>query len=358
MALLFSCGGKTGNSVNSDLVSVKDGLNRELKIPATVSRIICSGAGALRYITYMECQDKVIAVDDLEKKQQPFDARPYTFANPRFMELPLFGEFRGQDNPELISALDPQPDLVFKTYAEMGFNPDELTEKTGIPVFVLDYGDLGKNRPAFYQSLNLIGKVMKKEKRAGDIERFIDGIIADLDKRTRDIQDRKTCYIGGVAYRGPLGLQSTEPGYPPFLFLNTPNAAIEPEQGDFAHMNVSKEKIVEWDPDIIFIDLATFQSDPKANAVYELSADPAYKGLRAAQSGNVYGVLPYNWYTQNHGSTLANTYYIGKVLYPDRFADIDPVKKADEIYTFLVGKPVFDAMNASFGGRAYGKMEI
>jgi iron complex transport system substrate-binding protein len=41
------------------------------------------------------------------------------------------------------------------------------------------------------------------------------------------------------------------------------------------------------------------------------------------------------------------------VLYPDRFADINPSAKADEIYTFFVGKPVFRQMNEAFGGIAF-----
>ena len=123
-------------------------------------------------------------------------------------------------------------------------------------------------------------------------------------------------------------------------------------------MDVSKEKIVEWDPEIIFIDLATFQSDPNANALYELKNDPAYKSLQATKSGSIYGVLPYNSYTQNHGSTLANAYFIGKILYPERFEDIDPIQKANEIYTFLTGKPVFKEINDSFNGMAYKKLEL
>jgi iron complex transport system substrate-binding protein len=172
------------------------------------------------------------------------------------------------------------------------------------------------------------------------------------------MQERQTCFIGGIAYRGPHGLQSTEPGYPPFLFLNTKNAAAGPEIMNLAHMDVSKEKIVEWDPDIIFIDLATMQSDSRANALYELQTDPAYRSLKAVTSGNIYGVLPYNWYSQNHGSTLANAYYIGKVLYPDKFEDIDPEKKADEIYEFLAGAPVFKEINESFNNMAYRRLEL
>jgi len=40
----------------------------------------------------------------------------------------------------------------------------------------------------------------------------------------------------------------------------------------------------------------------------------------------------------------ADAYYVGKVLYPDRFKDIDPVKKANEIYKFLAGEELYDEM--------------
>lgn len=44
----------------------------------------------------------------------------------------------------MILTLDPQPQVIFKTYAGMGHDPEELQAKTGLPVVVLDSGDLGE----------------------------------------------------------------------------------------------------------------------------------------------------------------------------------------------------------------------
>ena len=104
-----------------------------------------------------------------------------------------------------------------------------------------------------------------------------------------------------------------------------------------------------WDPAYLFLDLSTLQMGDKAGGLFELKTDPAYRHLTAVKSGRLYAVLPYNWYAQNFGSIMANAYFIGKMLYPKKFADIDPAARADEIYTFLVGKPVFAKMNAAFG---------
>jgi iron complex transport system substrate-binding protein len=76
------------------------------------------------------------------------------------------------------------------------------------------------------------------------------------------------------------------------------------------------------------------------------------------KKGLVYGALPYNWYTTNYGSVLANAYFIGKILYPERFADIDPMAKTDDIYTILVGKPVFAEMNDLFQGLVFRPLSM
>ena len=336
---------------------ITDAAGRKVKIPATVARVICSVAGALRLLTYLESQEKVVAVDDMEKQRPRFDARPYALANPQFKDYPIFGEFRGHDHPERILTLDPLPQVIFKTYPAMGHDPIELSKKTGIPVIILNYGNLDRHRNAMFQSLRIMGEVMGKSERAESVIAFFDGLIADLQNRTADIPDHKRpgCFVGGIAYRGPHGFQSTEPIYPPFAFVNARNLAHDPSTSDQAlqHSSIAKEKIVVWDPAYLFLDLSTLQMGGKAGGLFELKTDPAYRHLTAVKSGRVYAVLPYNWYTQNFGSILANAYFIGKMLYPKKFTDIDPAAKADEIYTFLVGKPVFAKINAAFGRLAF-----
>jgi len=349
--LLFAVPGLAANK------TITDGIGRKIEIPARVERLIASGSGALRLITYLQAQDRIVAVDDMEKQRPQFDARPYALANPQFKSYPLFGEFRGHDNPELILTIEPQPQVIIKTFAVTGYDPVELQQKTGIPVVVINYGDMERYRPDLYQTLRICGAVLGKESRAEEIISYFDRSIADLKQRTHDIapEKRPSCFVGGVAHRGPHGFQSTEPGYPPFTFVGARNLAYDPSLKEKAlqHSNIAKEKIVEWNPDILFVDLSTLQMGANTGALHELKTDPAYRSLTAVKTGKVYGLLPYNWYTQNFESILANAYFIGKVLYPDRFADIDPAAKADEIYTFFIGKPVFRQMDAAFGGFAF-----
>jgi iron complex transport system substrate-binding protein len=241
----------------------------------------------------------------------------------------------------------------------MGADPKTLAEKTGLPVVVLDYGDLGKNRPALYAALRLMGEVLGKKDRAEAVIAFFDKTIADLEARVKDLpkDQRKTCYVGGIAKKGPHGFLSTEPNYTPFELAGCVNVAREAGE-DLDHAAVAKEKLLVWDPAFLFIDLATAQMGDAAGGLYEIRTDPVYDGLSAKASGQVYGLLPYNWYTTNFGSLLADAYFIGKVVNPEKFADVDPEAKADEIYTFLVGKPVFAEMTGAFGGLAFKPLPL
>ncbi len=342
-------------AVADPLRQVTDANLRIVNIPQKIDRIICSGPGCLRLVTYFGAQDLVVAVDTIETRNNKFDARPYSLANPQFKKLPVFGGFRGHDDPEKILGLKNFPQVIFKTYATMGYNPVELEKKTGIPVVILEYGDLFKNRKKLFNSIELIGRVLQKESRARELIQFFNRHIHELDNRTRGIDDKKTCFIGGIAFKGPHGFQSTEPSYPPFKFINANNIASTGNMTgkNFHHSNFSKEKILQADPDILFLDLSTLQMGEGHGGLHELKNDPVYKGLTAVKNNKVYGVLPYNWYTQNFGSILADAWYIGTILYPDRFSDIDPEKKADDIYKFLVSKPVFNSMNSSFRGMVF-----
>lgn len=337
-----------------EMITITDGIGREVTVPKSPERVVCQGAGALRYLCYLDGQAAVVGVEDIELRKDE-NRRPYAIANPQFQEMPLIGEYRGNTDPEKIVILDPE--VIFWAFTGSVGNAgdaNELSAKTGIPVVALNYGNLGVYREDMDNSLRIMGEVMGKDERAEELIRFFDSEIEDLNSRTADVpeEEKKNVYVGGIAYAGPHGYQSTEPTYPPFLFINAKNMAAEMGTD---HGDASKEAIMEWDPEILFVDLSTYQTSP--SALDELKEDPAYTALTAVKAGEVYGVLPYNWYSSNQGSVIAASYYVGTVVYPDRFADIDPEVKADEIYTFLFGEPVYETMKLGFDG-GFGKLSL
>lgn len=333
-------------------ITITDGFGRNVTIPENTERVVCSGAGCLRYLVYLQAQDRVVGVDSLEKKEEDVEGRPYALANPQLKNYPLIGEFRGKDDPEKIIAIDPQ--VVLKTgitgqsSATNTAEADMLQNKTDIPVVMFPYGSLTneKDRAEMNSSLRMMGEVTGKQERAEEVIAYIDATMQDLENRTADIpeSERKTVYIGGVSSAGAHGIISTEPAYPPFLWVNANNVAAGMGTD---HADIAKEALVDWNPEYIFIDIGTLQLGNEG-AIGELKNDTSLTGLSAVKNNKVYGVIPYNFYSTNYESVLANAYFVGKVLYPERFEDVDPATKADEIYTFFLGKPVFSDLNGQY----------
>lgn len=346
------------DQVSSDFAAdstreITDATGRKSIIPKKADKVICSGSGCLRLLTYLDAHDRIVAVDGIEVRGSPIDARPYAIANPQFKNYPVFGEFRGYDNPELIAGLDPQPEVIFKMLPGGGVSPENLSSKTGIPVISLTYGNLTYNRHKLYQSLRLMGDVVDKKQRVDDVIAYIDSIIYDLKTRG-DKPSALSCYIGGLGQSGPHGIQSTDPAYAPFAFLSLKNVASQGKDAEpVSYLNVAKEQIIVWDPDIIFVDISTLRLGADINALEQLRNDPSYKHLRAVKNKQVYGLFPNYSYNQNIEVVLANAYFIGKVIYPDAFSDIDPIKKAEEISVYLNGEPSFGKLNEMFGNTGF-----
>ena len=333
-----------------------DGFGRSVTIPAEPKEVICSGSGCLRYLTYLGGQDLVVGVDSIEKENQTMDARGYALLNPQFKNLPLIGQFRGKDDPEKITAI--APELIFKIGTSGSGEGDELSEKTGIPVVLMPYGSLvsGEEQAKMFATLRLMGDVTGKKDRAEELISYIEKTIADLKTRTESIPEsvQKTAYVAGVSYAGAHGIISTEPAYPPFLWTNVKNAA---GKMGTQHADVAKEAIVDWDPDYLFMDIGTIQNDNEGG-IGELKNDKTLADLKAVKEGKVYGVLPYNFYGTNYENVLADAYFIGKTVYPDKFADIDPEAKANEIMTKFLGSSPLKKINSQYKDLGMTKLAI
>ncbi|MBS3736288.1 MAG: ABC transporter substrate-binding protein [Candidatus Bipolaricaulota bacterium] len=339
VAVVFFGATSFSGSESGETITVTDMTGRKVEVPEKVDEVVGLEAGALRLIIYLNCVYKVVGVENIEKQKKHHTGRPYILAHPELAELPSVGPTHGGD-PELITALD--PDVIFWTYATAG-DANDLQNQTGIPVIALTYGDLGAHKEAIYDGLNLMGKVLNAEDRAKKLIQYIESTIQDLKDRTKDIppESKPEAYVGAVSYRGSHGIVSTEPKYAPFQFVNAKNPAADLGS---EHVIVSSEKLVEWDPEIIFIDEGGY------SLAMEDLKNPKFKTLQAVRDGNLYGILPQSYYTHNFGTVLADSYYIGKVLYPGRFEDVNPEEKADEIYKVLVGGAVYDKMKEDFGG--------
>ena len=349
--VLVGCGG-TNNSTNntSDNTSepsqteegtrtITDSTGRTVTIPETVESIVCVNVGALRYTCYMQAQDLVVGVEDYE--QEPTMSRLYNYVNfDQFSSLPVIGS-NGEHYPEAI--ISANPDVIIMSAAESK-DADDLQDKTGIPVVVVPGSDTTLDDNA-YETIRLMGEVYGKEDRAEELTNYLDSIKADLETRTADIPDadKPTVYVGGVSFKGHHGFEGTEANYGPFVLIHANNLADT--TGQSGAFDIDTEQVLAWDPDVIFLD---FNGMALINEDYAKNPD-FYQGLTAVREGRVYSQISFRSSASNLETALADAYYAATILYPEQFADIDPVEKAGEIFTALLGtNPYEDLKEAGY----------
>ena len=324
---------------------VTDMAGRRVGLPSRVDRVVALGPGCLRLLVYLEACELIKGIEAMEPRY-PL-GRPYYMAHPELGRLPRVGPggvaaIGGLPDLEALLAVCPQ--VVFATHLKPA-QADLLAEKCRCPVVVLDYGRFAGFKPeAVAKSLALAGKILGKERRAAEVAAYLRGLLGDLAKRTTGAKPPAPAYVGGIGFKGSQGLESSDAGYQPLAWLGAPNAAgsLSSPRG---HVFVGKERLLALNPETIFIDgggLGMVRADYLRKPGY-------YHALGAFRRGRVHVLHPYNWYTANLGTVFADAYALGSILYPERFRDVSPAAKADEIYSFLVGAPVHGRMAELYG---------
>lgn len=337
--VLTACGSEASTQTNAPVssntsntalpTSITDVYGRTVELPEEINNTICLGAGALRMVCYAQGEDKVIGVEEAEHQQTL--AKAYNYLNyDKFKDLPIVGQGGAGGNiPYEEEIIKVNPDVIIAAYTQQ--EADKLQAKTGIPVVCVSYN--GIFDPTMDQSLELIGTLLGKQERCKEVIDYMQAAKQDLNNRTKDIPDdqKPTVFSGAVSFRGGHGIEGTYAQFPPFVAINAKN--VVDETGKDGSLIIDKEKILTWNPDIIFLDpnnMHLVRDDYKDNADF-------YHSLKAVQDGKVYTQIAYNWYTTNVEVAIADAYYAGTIIYPEQFKDINIVEKANDIFVHMLG---------------------
>lgn len=353
LALLAACG--RASSSSSDAVSnaattrsIEDMAGRTVEIPAEVDEVVGIGASSLRLVCYLGAVDTVVGVEQSE--QEDFVTCSYRHVNiETFSKLPVIGDGGSKGttpNEEAIAAL--APDVVIANVDKD--TADALQERTGVPVVCITITDAVFSQ-GFYDNVKFVGAVLGREKRAAEIEQYMKDVQADLQKRTADVAGSVSAYAAGISYRGGHGFDGTEAGFPPFAACNVVNIADEGVSKDGPY-TIDLERVSAAQPDVVFVEggnLPLVKEDVAANPAY-------FDSISAVQKGEVHSLIAYRFYMTNVELALANCYQVGAVVYPDRFADVDPLSKLDEISAFFLGRGV--ASDLAGAGYVFGKVDL
>ncbi len=331
-------------------ITLTDLAGREVTLRQPVERIVLVRGRDVYELALLLGEDlprKLIAWGpDLE--QYDSDAyRVYVERFPSLANLPEIGSVYA-DAVDAENLLVLQPDLVIvDTFmAQRGYKCLGRMERAGLPLLHLDFSRKPFEGPQ--RSIRLLGQALGRQRRAKEVADFVQ---ARLDEVTSGLSEPPAspasiymeCGYKGVKEYGHcfgyidrgqlrawslimdrLGCRNIAAG------LGPPMAAIHPEQLLTANPDVIVITGAHWPatPDSTHLG---YRADP-ADAEQRLRAfttRPGWADLKAVKTNRVYGVFHgFCMHTMN----FAALQQLAKWLYPERFADLDPVARLREFH--------------------------
>ncbi len=233
---------------------VTDTWGRKVEIPYTVESIICLGSGAPRMAAYLDVVDMMVGVEDHDKEAYNILRDYNPVYRDEIKDLPAVGSGGGSgaNNGYAEEIITVAPDVILAGFSAEA--ADELYGQTGIPVVCVRYLSRNFVDESFYDAMRVFAEVVGAQERCESVLSFIDECKQDLNDRTKDIpdSDKQKVYTGAVTFSGRHGFGGTYAHFGPFMGVNALNVADE--AADQNYYEVDLEKVIEWDPDIIFLD--------------------------------------------------------------------------------------------------------
>ena len=333
--------------------TITDMLGRQVEIPAVVETIVPLG-NTPRMISYLGLADRVVAIEACEIATSPMQAYAYGHIE-QWSALPSCGTNSMGETayyPEQI--LLAAPDVILST--DTADVADNLQDQTGIPVVCVAQGTLFEED--YEQALRMLADVCGVSDRAETLIAFLNGCLDDLSGRAASVLDaeKPTVLGAGATFKGSHSIDGVYTNYSVFEILAANDVAEEiAGQEGSSGVLVDREQILAWDPEIIFFDSGSMGL---VNADY--AENPGYfEQLQAVRSGNLYQWPNSTWHWTDVEIPLVSAYYVGALLYPEAFADVDFAAKASEIFEMFLGQPaylsVLEAAGAGYGSVTLGE---
>jgi len=313
VASLFaaSCAPEKEEEAVPTTITIVDTAGREVEVPQPLERVAVWDTAAAQVIRALGAEDRIVGILDLMADPM------YSDFWPELQDRPTISSWY---EPDYEKVIDVDPQVLFTL---VGRPPDaeEQLEPAGIKVIMLSLSTLG----TLTRNIETVGLMLGKEEEAEELANFLQSKLDLIEERVQEIkpEERKRVYFES----GHKDYYTYGPGS-----VNDELLGIVGGINVFADLGVSgsevdPEEILEREPDVIIKDpmgvtyggyTATDTSDMEAERDGMMSR-PGWSELKAVKNGQVYiegGDL--------YGPMMViNLCYLAKILYPDRFEDLD-----------------------------------
>jgi ABC-type Fe3+-hydroxamate transport system, periplasmic component len=290
---------------------ITDMAGRIITIPAEIDMVFsCNPISAIYLYTLVP--DQLLGwnyeLNDVEK----------SIILEKYHSLPDFG-MGDSINYETVIAANPTIALNVSTIREGSVQEaDELQEKLGIPVIVVD-----SNLESVANAYRFLGELFVVEAQAEQLASYAENTFNDIANMDISEEEKVTIYYGN----GEDSLETAVSGSSHGAIVEMVNARniADMELGDGSRVSISAEQLLAWNPDVIIVN-----GEPKMNisgnfAAENLLNNPDFKTLNAVENGMVFGTpnAPFSWVDRPPGpNRIIGMRWLAKIIYPE-YLDYD-----------------------------------
>jgi len=315
-------------------LTIIDGADRIVTVPRPIERVITLqppitrmviGSGDADTLVGMGTWDHTYVINDYQRVG--LDAPKWNEVVNELKELPDVGTGYSP-NIEVILSL--KPDVVIAGQSSMAVL-DKFQEDTGIPVV---YSAGGTTSDAMFEDIRLIATVLGKEERSEEIITFFKEKLDEVTEITSEIPDsekqRVYFFWGSELTKASIRYEPIELAGGILVSKDCAPATFGGSVTD-----VSKEQIIEWNPDIILVGINIGRHDP---TVEDILSDPDLQTVNAVKNGCVYYTLgAYYLIGADHPRVITETLIQAKLFYPDKFGELDIDEGGNELFERFYG---------------------
>lgn len=305
--------------------------------------IVAIGQDSFRWMTYFGVADKCVMVDLNDKTNYMGKAFMYVGKGQALEAHPdlKFGVGNCKIQPDDVrTILDLKPTLVVVPAEFETEYPNEMKSlrDAGLNIFHTAYLYTFLENGTFEMTeilerqIESIGKVLGKEDRGDEIKNVINSTVKDILSIRDKITEKRTGYIGALAYNGAHGVDSSMSYYMPFELAGITNIMKEDATGSNKDSHVGTYS-------------ATYiKENMKDDTVFFVDATGAFtcttntdKGIMELFKGHdAYLACPYIWTGINYENVLVGAYQILHDVY-GLLSDEELKTKVDAVYTGFLG---------------------
>jgi iron complex transport system substrate-binding protein len=310
--------------------TVTDALGNKVEIPAVVTRVADAWPANVGMVLMLGGADKLVGITD-QAQNQPWLRKLY----PRVKDMPLISSGQSAGDLNIETLIQTHPDVLLMSYA--GGMPTwiDKVKEAKIPVVLMPANNYEDMKVAIRTTAEVLGP--SETAVAAEWLKYYDSNITRIStviatvpqaQRPRVLHTLRPTILTVDGVGGLVNDWITNSG--------GVNVTVEIKGNSGT---ATMEQIIKWNPDIIIVG-----TEPNTENAQKIMTDPQWSGIKAVKDKKVYinptGV--YLW-DRHSGEGALQILWAAKLLYPDKFQDVDLKKETKAFYTKFFHYDLTDA---------------